>query len=141
MSFFSLFLYAAPSSIVASLPATWSPWDQSQLFLQQRNSLITQQPLSTQNKISRYLQSLNKITMITNRRLHRHQMTPIKSENVDFSPLARSRLKVNQKTLKATNRTYSSRSLTTEKTSLNLAEHNKYLSNSLNCLTWRDLRV
>lgn len=132
--FIFFFSNSAPSSIVANLPATWSPWDQSQLFLQQRHSLTTQsqQPLSIQSKISKYLQSLNKITMITNHRLHRHQMTPIRNENVDFLPLGKSPQKVNQKTLKTT---YSSRSLTTDKeTTFNLAENNKYLSNSLNCL-------
>lgn len=71
--------------------------------------------------------------MITNHPLHHHPMTPIKNENADFLTLERNRLKVNQKTL---HNSLSSKSLTTEKESSfnNLAEHNKFFSNSLNCL-------
>lgn len=139
MYFFS---FLAPSSIVASLPLTWSPWDQSPLFLQQRLSLTPKatQQLSVQTKISKYLQSLGNV-MTSTLPHHPPQTIPIKSENVDCSISGKKRpTKTKQKTL---NSTFSSRSLTSDKENnaitQDLVEKNKYFSNSLNCLNMKDL--
>lgn len=132
----------AHSSIVPSLPATWSPWDQSPLFLQQQHSLTSQsQPqVSVQSKISKYLQSLNKIMTTTNPP-HPHRPTmPIRKESVDYSILERSQsARAKSKIL---NNTYSSKSLTTDddrrESFFDHIEQNKYFSNSLNCLNMKD---
>jgi hypothetical protein len=133
------FISAAPSSIVPGLPVTWSPWDPSPLFLQQRHSLTPQasQQLSIQTKISKYLQSLGNVTMTSNHPPHPPPPIPIKSESADYSiserkPQAKA---TKQKTL---NSTYSSRSLTSENDEI-IAEQNKYFSNSLNCLNMKEL--
>lgn len=133
-----IFLHkTASSSIVPNLPATWTPWDPSPTFLQQKHSLTSQsqQAPSLQNRIAKYLRSL---TTTTNPPLRRHQTMPTRSENVDCSTLERSLIKAKRKALNAT---FSSKSLTTDNDRNEipfLGEH-KYFSNSLNCLNMKDL--
>lgn len=135
--------YLVSNSIVPGLPVTWNLWNPDPTFQHQKLSLTSQshqqQQPSLRSKITKYLQSLSNTTTTTNLPPPHHRTMSIKSVNVDSSTLEKSRAKASKKVLNAT---LSSKSLTTdnERNEISyLVEHNKYFSNSLNCLNMKDL--
>lgn len=113
------------SQVLNQLATSWSPWEQSPLFLQQRHSLSSIQVPSY------LLRSINSISNVktTSQPTHHPLATKARNENENSSPSERSptsrKLKIHNSVKSLVNR---------PSREGNLMEDYKFLSNSLNCL-------